>query len=209
MRRLLSTGALLLTSAAAAGCATSPAPASSELAPYAFAASDYLHSPLREQNDDGESYEEIVARCMKEQGFDYRSVADSSPPPPESSDTQDAEESLFALPDAASAGCGAVFGFEEFGDVDDIDEETPYASDETVDSLSATAMDAYTTALYGSYGTDADLGSDDTWEWKRAGCAGYAEHELTATSRRPIENPYESLMTAILETPEAVWDTTE
>ncbi|MEN0023337.1 MAG: hypothetical protein AAGC61_08645 [Microbacterium sp.] len=194
------------------GCADR-VPAPSEIAPYAFAASDYLYSSQRERNDAGETYDEIVARCMKEQGFDYR--APTSPASTEVDQRDDA--SMFALPDAAVSGYGVVFPFSEFGtgndgpNTDDADDHVDiYRADESMAGMTPAAVDAYTRALYGTYGDDRIEDPEATWDWTRAGCSGQADHELTtAAAAGTIANPYEALMEEILKTPEHVFDASE
>lgn len=184
--------------------------AASELEPYAFAASDYLYSPLRDQNDQGDTYEEIVAHCMKDQGFDYLGLADASNSTLD--DDDEAPSSQFSLPEAGTIGYGVVFPFEEFGDADNLSTPTvdPLTSQDPLASLSPSEAEAYGAALYGTYGDDLAADPDAVWEWTRAGCLGAAEHQLMiAPETRSGANPFEDLMNDVLDTPIQVLEGSE
>ena len=199
LKRLGAASILLVVGANLTACSTQE-PSESKLGSYAFAVSEYLYSPLREQNDDGETYEEIVARCMKAQGFEYR-----IPVTPSTMSENDEVQatSQFDLPGAATNGYDLVFPYSEFGEIEDapIEVESDAPADPLA-SLSQSEADAYGVALYGTYAGDLAADPNTEWNWNRAGCLGSAEHELMVHPERATKsNPFEELMSKVIDTP--------
>ncbi|MFC4225253.1 hypothetical protein [Lysinibacter cavernae] len=148
----------------------------SPLGPYwnaieSSAANDQKNSPNSEI-----SYGELVARCMKEQGFDYW----PEPIKGETNSTVDAdvdEQILIALEN----GYGIVPRFEAL-DGTVASEENQDENELYVSTMTSSQFDAYTLALYGPVWNEltdaAQSGDNVTWEWEEAGCDGVATHAV-------------------------------
>lgn len=124
--------------------------------------------------------EQIVAECMKEQGFEYIPVDASAPPALVPSDQFD--------PDALQAGTlefAKEFGYGistwDIGDGEpaDVELEQVDPNQDYVDSLSESAREAYELALHGVPPTDEELASDD-WvpDPAKGGCYGKSTEEV-------------------------------
>ncbi len=127
--------------------------------------------------------EQIVATCMKAQGFEYIPVDPSQPPALVPADQLD--------PDAPQAGTlesAKEFGYGistwdiEDGQPDDVDLGQEDPNQEYVDSLSESARKAYELALHGVPPTDEELASDD-WapDPAKSGCYGESTAQVWNT----------------------------
>ncbi|GAB7191453.1 hypothetical protein NUM3379_21600 [Kineococcus sp. NUM-3379] len=119
---------------------------------------------------------ELIAQCMKEQGFEYTSDA----PVGESAASEeewDPESREFV----AQYGYGAVN--QPGGDgagaaAEDADPNAAYVA-----SLSESERAAYEEALAGRQPTEDEMAAlesgEQTWDWTQGGCSGKAYHEIT------------------------------
>jgi hypothetical protein len=140
----------------------------------------------KQQADDMEQMEEIIAKCMTEEGFEYLPVA-----PPEDDaivvgddwDTDDREW-------VEKYGYGVMDfpGNDAEPSTEPEDESSSIAQNaEYMASLSESELAAYDEALYGPPVDDAALEDPDfEYNWQDFGCAGRAQHEVQG------ENPLNS-----------------
>lgn len=119
--------------------------------------------------------EELIAECMQEEGFEYR------PNTQNGSFSSDGSE---YKPDdrewVSQWGYGAVNypGQEEMSDPENeyVDPNAEY-----LETLSESEQTAFYEALSGPPMSEEDMSEDGSYEydWKTAGCSGWAEHELS------------------------------
>ncbi|GIG28387.1 hypothetical protein [Cellulomonas marina] len=123
--------------------------------------------------------EEVIAACMKEQGFDYTPVEPQN-------------TTAFSEPDPDMPMWGTVEFAEQYGYGITTQEELGYGSpDESempedpnqaaVEAMSESEQTAYYAALYGEP-VEPDPAADPDepveWDWTTAGCSGLAQHEV-------------------------------
>ncbi|QRY39631.1 hypothetical protein JVX92_08720 [Microbacterium hominis] len=120
--------------------------------------------------------EELVAQCMKDQGFEYT--------PNTQNVSFSAGDADMWKPDDRDWVSQYGYGMVKNPMSDQPAQETPYTDPNQgyLDSLSQTEQTAYWEALYGPQPTEDQLGEDGSYEydWKTAGCQGAAQHETNS-----------------------------
>lgn len=133
----------------------------------------------RRSNEQQMQVEELVAKCMTEQGFEYQPVDYSSM-------TSYGFNGDEWKPDSrewvSQWGYGAIDwpGKEEMEAQPPSEEEWVDPNQDYVASLSESEQAAYQEALYGPQPTEDQLNEDGSYEydWENAGCQGTAQHEV-------------------------------
>lgn len=125
--------------------------------------------------------EEIVAQCMKEQGFEYQ-------PNVQSASISFGDDGLWKPDDrewVSQYGYGMVASPMSEQPTDQEVYEDP--NQDYINSLSASEQTAYWEALYGPQPTEEELSDDGSYEydWTTAGCQGQAQHE---TQNDPMQD---------------------
>ena len=139
-------------------------------------------------NEQQRKTEELVAKCMTEQGFEYfPNNPQVDTPIPVEGDT----ENMWRPDDrdwVEKYGYGAINNpWQEQGDptVEPLpDPEAtapPNPNDDYVNSLSEAEQQAYYEALYGKQVEPAP-GEEPTYDWRNQGCYGAAQHEVNGES---------------------------
>jgi hypothetical protein len=141
-----------------------------------------------------EKTEELVARCMQDQGFEYR--------PQTSSGTFVSSSDVEYEPDerdwVAQYGYGAVnspFNEEPMPEEEYVDPNADYVA-----SLSESEQTAFYEALHGPTPDEDEMAEDGSYEydWTTAGCYGAAQHEVAGEDLSQSEE-FTSLFAAIDE----------
>ena len=183
-----------------AGCAASgsgPSPSISSAMPSADGEpqldplSEYLQPNGPSIDGDLAKMEQIVATCMKEQGFEYTPSTIGMP------DTSARGTALTPTREwTAEHGYGEVeAAFQAPGSKPDEDANTEYFA-----SLSQAQQAAYSTALNGK---DAD--NPDGLSWQDKGCQGKASHEVSpnaGTTPPPIYDDAQEFRNGLQHSPE-------
>lgn len=144
------------------------------------------------------SYDELVAQCMKEQGFEYWPGLDEEPDELVDPSREDQIEAR------QRDGYGIVPAYSELnltiGGPSVVDANQSYVS-----TLSQSMAEAYNEALYGSIWeelADPETGLDTDLDWRSGGCDGAALHELgnwgDAAIVDPAGTPYDDLISQML-----------
>ena len=122
--------------------------------------------------------EEVVAACMREEGFDYT--------PREVPDPADAEPDPH-LPafDTVEYAQAYGYGLIERGDEEDASEEPEDPNADDVASMSKAERRAWDEALNGDRAQVAMADPDAEYDWTTSGCAGRAQHEVYE-----VESPF-------------------
>lgn len=151
--------------------------------------------------------EELVAQCMKEEGFEYKPNVQSF-----SFSEGTAEE---WNPDSrewvSQYGYGMVNfpGREETDSSNATEYEDPNA--DYVGTLSESEQAAFYEALYGPTPDEEDMPADGEaveWDWSAAGCSGWAQHErdgdnaMTSDEHKPLMDAMNSLWEDTMSAPE-------
>lgn len=118
--------------------------------------------------------EELMATCMKEQGFDYAPNVDTGASYSSGEEWQPDDREW-----VAQYGYGMVRwpGMDEQPDAEEVYEDP---NQEYVASLTATEQTAFYEALYGPSVPEEELDENGSyeWNWETAGCYGWAQHEI-------------------------------
>lgn len=182
--RVAAGAAMLATAAAGAGCEAG-ADGTASLSEYYTAVAQYqgLLGDGGDEEDDGtagdqRTYGEIVASCMKAEGFEY--WPEGAAIGAESSGEDDVgEEDPVAW--AAREGYGIVEPYEQLDMTIQWDDPAPVDPNQEYTSMMTEAeFEAYVLAFYGTIWDElveaAERGEEFVWDWTRAGCDGRASH---------------------------------
>ncbi|MGY1650625.1 hypothetical protein [Geodermatophilus sp. SYSU D01119] len=201
--------ALLLSSCSGSdgdsGAATGTAEQTSPLSEYLDAVYGGDLSPEEQERrfaEEQEQVEELVARCMQEQGFEYTPNTQSA--------TFVSSEDVEWEPDdrdwVSQYGYGAVnspYNEQPVPEEEYVDPNADYVA-----SLSESEQTAFYEALSGPVPDEEDLAEDGSYEydWTTAGCQGAAQHEVAGEDPSQSEE-FASLFAAIdeLYTSTATW----
>ncbi|MFJ7750100.1 hypothetical protein ACIQXM_09110 [Arthrobacter sp. NPDC097144] len=151
--------------------------------------------------------EELVAQCMKEEGFEYKPNVQSF-----SFSEGSAEE---WNPDSrewvSQYGYGMVnFPGREETDSSDATEYEDVNAD-YAETLSESERTAFYEALYGPAPDEEDMPADGEaveWDWSTAGCSGWAQHErdgdnaMTSDEHKPLMDAMNTLWEDAMSAPE-------
>lgn len=125
--------------------------------------------------------EELTARCMAEQGFEYNAVTYTTSETVEMSEDEDIPE--WGTQEFAEQYGYGVFTREDITGEDllagESEEEWVDPNEEILHGMSQSELDAWSVALWGEpedIDPDADV-EDLTWDWESSGCTGWAQHE--------------------------------
>ena len=121
-----------------------------------------------------EQQEELVARCMQEEGFEYTPGTQSGFSTSDGSEWKPDDRKW-----VSEYGYGAVR--TPFDDQPAPEEEYVDPNGDYVASLSESEQTAFYEALYGVQPTEEEIGEDGSYEydWETAGCQGAAQHEVS------------------------------
>ncbi len=138
--------------------------------------------------------EEIVAECMREQGFEYTPVDWSQQPGMEPA--EEPEEEWGTLAFAEKYGYGATTN--PYGGATEVAPEDEFVdpNQEYVESMSETESTAYYEALYGPpppEGEGGEEGEPVEYDWETAGCQGRAQHEVYEVGTGMDEETFSAL----------------
>lgn len=135
---------------------------------------------------DNREREELTAKCMAEEGFEYLPVIYDGSMSFSSGEEWKPDDREWV----AQYGYGMVNwpGRDEQVDPPTDGEEWVDPNQEYVESLSESEMTAYYEALYGPTPTEEEMSEDGSyeWNWETSGCSGWAQHEMEG------ENPLSS-----------------
>ena len=127
---------------------------------------------MQEQN---RKVEEYVAKCMSEEGFEYKPSTSSSSFVSSSDVEWEPDDKKWV----EQYGYGIVHN--PFGDSMPEEGEMPVdPNQDYVSSLSETEQTAYYETLYGPQPDESEIAEDGSFEynWEEAGCMGAAQHEV-------------------------------
>lgn len=153
---------------------------------------------VKKYEQDQKDREELIAKCMTEEGFEYIPATSTGSMSFSDGDEWKPEDAAWV----AQYGYGMVRypGSDRQAQPDDgteyIDPNQGY-----VESLSESERTAYYEALSGPQPTEEEMGEDGStyeWNWETAGCYGFAQHE-TEQQNPAMAEEYKPLMDAINE----------
>ncbi|QBE47565.1 hypothetical protein EVS81_00900 [Leucobacter triazinivorans] len=149
----------------------------SPLSPYWSAIGDYslgdaiVIDEAAAAEADTPAYGDLVAECMKEQGFDYW-------PEPVEDAPGEFDDEEFTVERAAQQGYGIVPPYREF-EYQPVTEETAITDPNQyyTSKMSASMFAAYSEALFGADWDGIDP-EDAEYDWREGGCDAAARHEI-------------------------------
>ncbi|KGM14020.1 hypothetical protein [Cellulomonas bogoriensis] len=197
----IAAGSLVLALAACSPDADDPA---EELGPLDVMFEDLYGDWSQEDGDAmNRQVEELTARCMAEEGFDYSPVDHSGSTISYSSDDLDVEWGTLEF--AEQYGYGITTDPWGHEDEDRIQEMDGWSdpNQEYVEAMSDTERDAYYEALHGPGIDESEFedGQDVEWDWTQGGCQGWAQHQVYEGGADGEE--YETLQAEIM----TMWET--
>jgi len=151
--------------------------------------------------------EEIVAKCMSEQGFEYTPVDYSSMGRAEAVGTEELDVEWGTLEFAQEYGYGATTNpwGDQSGEPTDTGEEWVDPNSEYIEDMSQTEQTAYFAALYGDTSSSEPPEEGevvDEYDWTTAGCQGKAQHEVYESGNGMDDEEF----TALQDEMSAMWE---
>ncbi len=160
--------------------------------------SDLSEDEMQERSErDNREREELIAACMKDQGFEYEPNVDNGGTYYSSGDEW--------KPDDREWGAQYGYGMVNWPGRDEMqnqapDEEYVDPNQDYIDSLSESEQAAFWEALHGPQPSEEEMSEDGSYEynWETAGCYGSAQHEMEADDPLTSEK-HKPVMDAINE----------